>query len=63
MPSSIGIVPATFDMSKILLVDDDAFVVEAYMNRLSKQAKPLFTLEQLEPVIQRLDERCRTVEF
>ena len=34
MPSSTGIVPATFNMSKILLVDDDAFVVEAYSRKL-----------------------------
>ena len=34
-----------------------------YLIGFLKQAKPLFTLEQLEPVIQRLDERCRTVEF
>ena len=25
--------------------------------------KPLFTLQQLDPVIQRLDERCRTIDF
>ena len=34
-----------------------------YLMRHLKGAKPLFTLEQLEPVIKRLDERCRTLEF
>ncbi len=34
-----------------------------YLISFLKQAKPFFTIEQLEPIIQRLDERCRTVEF
>jgi len=34
MPSSTGKFNATFDMSKILLVDDDAFIVEAYSRKL-----------------------------
>ena len=34
-----------------------------YLIAYLKQAKPFFTLEQLEPILQRLDERCRTVEF
>jgi|SRR6267142_264790 len=34
-----------------------------YLVGYLKGAKPLFTLGQLEPVLQRLDERCRTVEF
>jgi hypothetical protein len=34
-----------------------------YLVNYLKGEKRLFTPEQLEPVIQRLDERCRTVEF
>ena len=34
MPSSTGKFNATFDMSKILLVDDDAFIIEAYSRKL-----------------------------
>ena len=34
-----------------------------YLVGYLKGTKPLFTLGQLEPVIQRLDERCRTLEF
>ena len=34
-----------------------------YLVGYIKGTKPLFTPEQLQPVIQRLDERCRTVEF
>jgi hypothetical protein len=30
---------------------------------LPRGEKQLFTPEELEPVIKRLDERCRTVEF
>ncbi len=34
-----------------------------YLVGYLKGVKHSFTLEQLAPVIQRLDERCRTVEF
>jgi hypothetical protein len=34
-----------------------------YLVGYLKGAKRIFTPEQLEPVIQRLDERCRTLEF
>jgi hypothetical protein len=36
---------------------------EKYLVGYLKGAKRLFTLDQLEPVIERLDERCRTIEF
>ena len=34
-----------------------------YLAEHLKRAKRIFTTEQLEPVIRRLDERCRVVEF
>jgi hypothetical protein len=34
-----------------------------YLVRYLRAEKALFTREELQPVIQRLDERCRTVEF
>jgi hypothetical protein len=34
-----------------------------YLVGYLKGTKPLFTLEELGPVMQRLDERCRVLEF